>query len=129
MIEEEETGYWEEVKPVIEIWIPRSIDEELQGVITSIEEGQYGLYAVIDCGNGKKVRTPSHRILQSRLEECNVGDKVRIVYKGKTRTASGRWAENYSVLIWRKKEKEGESNEHSVIHLVNDREKPNRRER
>ena len=97
--EENEEGDWEEIRPALpDIWLPKSISDELEGAIVSLGEGQYGLYAVIHCGDGREVRTPSHRILQSRLEDCKVGDRVKIIYQGKTRLTSGRWAENYIVL-------------------------------
>ena len=73
---------WEEVKSSTGLWLPEKENESVQGVITEIKEGQYGLQVVIEDENGESITTPSHKVLQTRLNGFNVGDSVRIVFTG-----------------------------------------------
>ena len=63
------------------IWLPDKVEEELQGEVTDISEGLYGLQYTVKDTSGEQ-RTPSHKVLQARLQKVKVGDTIKIVFKG-----------------------------------------------
>lgn len=63
------------------IWLPDKEEDVLQGEVTKISEGLYGLQHTVKSEAGE-FRTPSHKVLQARLQEVKVGDYIKIVYKG-----------------------------------------------
>jgi len=79
-------------------WHPEIKHDELKGVVMAIGESEFGIYCDIETEDGLTFRTPAHKILQNRLQKLQEGDYVRIVYEGRIRTKSGRWAENYRVF-------------------------------
>jgi len=65
------------------IWIPQEENEELEGEVTSINtEGLYGIQYTIKKKDGEEILTPSHKVLQNRMQNAEVGTKVKIVYIG-----------------------------------------------
>ena len=65
------------------IWIPEKEGQELIGEVTHIDtEGLYGTQYVVKKTDGEEVRTPSHKVLQNRMQKAVVGTEVKIVYKG-----------------------------------------------
>ncbi|MAH51518.1 hypothetical protein CMI37_37225 [Candidatus Pacearchaeota archaeon] len=65
------------------IWLPDKEDEELEGEVTHINrEGLYGVQYTIKKGDNDEVLTPSHKVLQNRMQKAEVGTKVKIVFKG-----------------------------------------------
>ena len=67
----------------LNIWLPTKLGEELVGsVIEAKEAGKYGRQLVIKDEVGKEITTASHKVLQARLANIKVGDKVKIVYDG-----------------------------------------------
>lgn len=48
--------------------------------------------------DGETIQTPAHKILQSRIDKIEVGDFIRIVYEGVTKTQSGRKVNDYRLL-------------------------------
>jgi hypothetical protein len=72
---------WEIVDSNKTYWSPKGVGEELVGEIEEITQGQYGTRFTIKTSEGS-LTTPSHKVLQSRLQSCAVGDVVKIVYKG-----------------------------------------------
>lgn len=94
---------WDEVEPELpEWWTPQEVGSELKGKIMSLEEGAYGVVATILQEDGVEINTPAHKYLQSRLKNCEVGETIKISYKGKIRPLKGREAENYTVMRWRR---------------------------
>lgn len=71
---------WE--KQETEMWLPEKEGDELIGEVTDIVEGAYGFQYTIKKKDGKETRTPSHKVLQSRMSNVGKGDMVKIVYKG-----------------------------------------------
>jgi len=63
------------------IWLPDAVEEELQGEVTDISEGLYGKQYTVKNEAGEQ-RTPSHKVLQARLQKVKVGDFIKVVYKG-----------------------------------------------
>ena len=63
-------------------WKPSVKDDQIEGKIVSINDGDYGKQYVIEQENGDKVTTPSHRVLQSRMSEAKVGDECKIIFNG-----------------------------------------------
>jgi hypothetical protein len=70
---------WEEVKGESNVWLPEE-KESIEGFIMSIVQGQYGLQATIK-GEKQEWTTPSHKVLQTRLSGCKVGDYVKITFE------------------------------------------------
>jgi len=99
---------WDEIVPEPpNIWLPDEIGEELVGEIIEIDEGEYGIYAKIDTGEGEEIQTPAHKILQSRIELCEVGDLVRIVYRGEVLSKTRRKTRDYALFIKKRAEEVG----------------------
>ena len=63
------------------IWLPQIEGDELQGEVNDIAEGLYGLQYTIKTGK-EDLKTPSHKVLQARMQKVKVGDFVKIVFKG-----------------------------------------------
>ena len=66
------------------IWLPTKEKEELEGEVTHINtEGLYGVqYTVKKKDGGEEVLTPSHKVLQNRMQKAIVGTKVKIIFTG-----------------------------------------------
>ncbi len=65
------------------IWLPEKANDELIGEVTHIDtEGLYGTQYVVKKEDGDEVRTPSHKVLQNRMQKAVVGTKVKIVFSG-----------------------------------------------
>ena len=76
MEEQKQEENWQEVKGNSEIWLPE-IGDHIEGEVLALKDGIYGLQATIGKDDDKWV-TPSHKVLQNRLNELAVGDYVRI---------------------------------------------------
>lgn len=63
-------------------WKPEIEGEELVGKVASIKSGQFGKQYVIDVDDGTQITTPSHKVLQNRMESIEEGDVVKIVFTG-----------------------------------------------
>ena len=65
------------------IWLPKDEKEELEGEVTHINrEGLYGVQYTVKKSDGDEVLTPSHKVLQNRMQKADVGTKVKIVFIG-----------------------------------------------
>jgi hypothetical protein len=65
------------------IWMPKVKGEELAGSVVELATGCYGFQLGIETSNGKVFYTPGHKSLQSKLIKFNLGNFIRIVFKGK----------------------------------------------
>ena len=72
---------WKEMKTDVEFWKPK-IGDELIGKIVEKKQAQFGWQYTIEAQDGRKVVTPSHKVLQNRIEGAQVGDEVKIVLTG-----------------------------------------------
>ena len=63
-----------------EYWKPEAFEEEVEGEIVSVTEGDFGKQYAIKKEDGSEITTPSHAYLQNRLAKCKVGDKVKLIY-------------------------------------------------
>jgi len=63
-------------------WIPEKAGEELVGEVIEIKEGEYGKVYLLKKDDGKKITTPSHKVLQSRMVGTEKGDVLKIVFVG-----------------------------------------------
>ena len=61
-------------------WLPKKANEQLEGTIKQIKDGRYGKFYIITLKDGEEIATPSHKVLQGRMQEVAEGDKVRITY-------------------------------------------------
>jgi len=65
------------------IWLPTVEKTELVGEVTHINrEGLYGTQYTIKNDKGEEILTPSHKVLQNRMQKAEVGTQVKIVYMG-----------------------------------------------
>lgn len=71
---------WEEVKAG-NFWNPEKEGETIEGVIISMEEGQFGKEITIEQNDKKMITLPNHAVLQSRMKNCKIGDVVKIVFE------------------------------------------------
>lgn len=87
---EEKQETWEDVQGTSNVWLPVQPKESIEGVIKELKQGQYGAFAVI-LGKDQEWTTPSHKVLQTRLVGCKIGDYVKITYeKEELPTIKGR---------------------------------------
>jgi hypothetical protein len=93
-----EGGFVEVPRKNLNIWLPETQGEMLQGKIVSHETGQYGAYLNIQKSDGEVIMTPSHAILQSYIPELKDGTEVRITLIGYKKTKNGV-ANDYKVFI------------------------------
>jgi len=99
---EKKRSTWEEVEPELpSIWMPKELGDTLVGSITALDEGEYGLFAMIMTKTGEEIQTPAHKYLQSRLKNCVEGDLIKIVYKGEVKTFGKRTAMDYAVYKYK----------------------------
>lgn len=65
------------------IWLPKEKDAELKGEVIRINtEGLYGVQYLIQDTDGAEWLTPSHKVLQNRMQKVKEGENVKIVYVG-----------------------------------------------
>ena len=77
--EEEEI---EMIEPASNIWLPVKEDEQVQGRIIRVTEGQFGSMYVLELDDKTEQTLPSHRYLMPRLAMCQVGDYIKVTYTG-----------------------------------------------
>ncbi len=65
------------------IWLPSKEGDKLEGEVTHINtEGLYGVQYTVKKSDGDEVLTPSHKVLQNRMQKAKVGTKVDIEFTG-----------------------------------------------
>jgi hypothetical protein len=74
------TDEWEKQEG-LSMWLPEKEGEELIGKVLDIVEGAYGVQYILETDKGV-VRTPSHKVLQSRMAKVKKGDTIKIVFSG-----------------------------------------------
>jgi len=72
---------WKERDTIGDMWLPEKANDELVGKIIEQIEGSYGMQWIIETKEGN-VRTPSHKVLQNRLNGIETGKEVKIIYDG-----------------------------------------------
>jgi len=75
-----ENENWEEVKAG-SFWSPSKEGESVEGVIISMDEDKFGLKVTIEQADKKIIVLPSHAVLQSRIKNCKVGDRVKVIFE------------------------------------------------
>lgn len=64
-------------------WNPEIEGDELIGEVQKIDtEGEFGNRYTILKDDGEEMVTPSHRVLQTRMEKATLGQLVKIVFTG-----------------------------------------------
>lgn len=76
MVEEK----WNELKGESNMWIPQKEGSEVQGVIISMMQQQYGIQVIIEDKDHRQITLPSHKVLQSRIKDCKVGELIKVVF-------------------------------------------------
>ena len=84
---EESLNKWKEVKEQEkdvqgEYWKPQEIGVSLTGKIIARVSGEYGIQYKIKTEGGSIFITPSHRVLQAKLENVTLGTDVKITFEG-----------------------------------------------
>ena len=78
--EKQENGFVEQTGS--DLWLPEKEGDLLEGVVVDIVEGTYGTQLVVETDEKKLLRTPSHKLLQSKLSGVKRGDQVRLLFEG-----------------------------------------------
>lgn len=68
------------------IWLPKEKGDELTGEVVGVDDGLYGKQYVIK-NDKEELKTPSHKVLQGRLVNVKIGDRVKLVYSGESAPA------------------------------------------
>jgi len=69
---------WEEVTSQLNIWLPDSYGQSLTGEIMEKRDGTYGPQWLIKTEAGEEFWTPSHKVLQARLNNVQIGSTVKL---------------------------------------------------
>lgn len=78
----EENVNWVEQKGS-DYWIPKEKGDELVGVVIEVcPGGRFGKQLVIQTKDERQIRTPCHKVLQSRIRNVKGGQLIKIVYSG-----------------------------------------------
>lgn len=72
---------WEEVRGESNLWLPVKEGESIEGVIVSMNQGQYGIQTTIETQEKKMVALPNHKVLQNRLVNCKVGELIKVIFE------------------------------------------------
>ena len=72
----EQNEGWDELEGN-EWWTPENIGDCIEGTVSEVGEGDYGLFVILKTVDGD-LGTPSHKNLQAALRKANVGDFIRI---------------------------------------------------
>ena len=64
------------------IWLPKVEGESIMGFVIATQEGAYGPQYIIEIDQNKRILTPSHKVLQNRMVNVEVGQMVKITYMG-----------------------------------------------
>lgn len=93
---------WIEIEEKEIYWEPVAEEDFIEGVIIRIDDKDFGKQAVIENVKDDKVYiTPSHKNLQGKLEDLEVGEKVKVTYKMSKPTKKGNDYMIYKVEAWR----------------------------
>jgi hypothetical protein len=88
-----------------DFWSPKEIGTSIEGKIIHIEEGIFGKVYELQ-NKEEKIRTPSHKVLQNKINKAKIGDYCKIVFTGeglpKARGENG--AKLYDVGLIKQKE-------------------------
>jgi len=75
-----ENEQWEEVQAG-NYWNPKKENESVEGIIISMDKEKFGLKVTLEQPDKKMVVLPSHAVLQSRIQNCKVGDRVKVIFE------------------------------------------------
>lgn len=71
---------WLEQKGVSNFWKADKIGDSITGKVHEIKQGTYGMQVTLENEAGL-FTLPSHKVLQNRLQDCKVGDFVKVIYE------------------------------------------------
>lgn len=78
-----------ELLPESAYWEPVEKDEKIEGTVEEIHEGKWGKEYLIQCSDGRKLRTKAHITLQERLKSVKPEDFIILKFCGTKKTPSG----------------------------------------
>lgn len=73
---------WKEIEDS-NFWNPEKEGEEIEGIIISIQNEEFGIKVTLETKDKKNIILPSHKVLQNRLSNCKAGDVIKVIFKGK----------------------------------------------
>lgn len=73
---------WIEEKENSDFWMPTKQGEAIEGTIVDVMNGKYGRQLVIEGIDKKQYITPAHKVLQQKLSNKIVGNRIKIVFDG-----------------------------------------------
>lgn len=68
---------WTEVESRLNMWLPEGVGDMLVGEVVAKRDGSYGTQWMIKTEDGE-YWTPSHKVLQNRMNEVPIGSTVKI---------------------------------------------------
>lgn len=71
---------WEEVKES-NFWNAEKEGDSVEGIIVAMETDNFGLKVTIETADKKTIILPSHKVLQSRLKNCKIGEQIKVIYE------------------------------------------------
>jgi hypothetical protein len=74
---------WIELKSKQEYWQPVNDGDHTEGVICDIDNAaEFGMEVSILDKEDRRITLPSHKVLQDRLWKAEIGQLIRVTYKG-----------------------------------------------
>lgn len=86
----------------LNVWLPKEVGDTIIGVVKQIEAGMFdGRKIGLQTNPNSEDLTflPEQSFLNSSLKDVEVGQKVKIVYTGQTKSQNGRLYNTYKVFI------------------------------
>jgi len=80
-------------------WIPEHELDEIEGTFVGFTEGPFGPTGTLKLKDGNEKMLPCNVRLNALLEQVKEGSRIKIVFLGWTKLASGRKAKDYNVFI------------------------------
>lgn len=72
---------WKKIES--DMWLPEKKGDSVEGEIVNMNpDGTYGLAVDLKKADGKIINLPSHKVLQNRLRNLKVGNKVKVEFTG-----------------------------------------------
>ena len=82
----------------MEVIIAPHGDDEIIGKVQGVHEGKFGTRWTIEQKEGEQIITPSHKILQAKMQGVEFGTDVKIIYDGEEDSGKGNPTKLYTVF-------------------------------
>lgn len=78
-----------ELLPEETVWRPEKEGDTIKGKVLKRFDTGFGVQLDIQTGEGKKISTPAHKVLQERIKNVKEGDIIEVEYRGSKPTKFG----------------------------------------